>query len=95
MKKLIVVSIVCTVFNMSVQAKDVEQTICFSKVYSGNPSKYFPNGVPVAQLGDDIKLLGGICQARTLPQMNKNGWRLMQVVTGLQGAFGMVLSKVK
>ena len=95
MKKLIAASMLCTVLSISIQAKELEQTICFSKIYSGNPSKYFPNGVPVAQLGDDVKLLGGVCQARTLPEMNKNGWELMQVVTGLEGAFGMVLSKIK
>ena len=73
--------------------KKIEQTICFSKEFSPNKSSYFPNGVPLATLGDDVKLYGGKCNEKTLPELNKEGWRLIQVVAGLQSSFGMVLEK--
>lgn len=93
MKKVILGVIVAGLLSATASAKNIEQTICFSKEYTGNKSKYFPNGVPVAQLGDAVKLLGGKCQGRSLPEMNKAGWKLIQVVTGLNASFGMVLEK--
>ena len=41
-------------------------------------------------LGDNATLNGGECNGKTLPQMNKLGWRLIQVVGGLDSGFGMV-----
>ncbi len=60
----------------------IEQTICFSK-----------EGNYLAKLGDNVTLQGGKCNGRTLPEMNKNGWKLNQIVGGLSGAFGMLLTK--
>ena len=71
----------------------VEQTICFSKQYSGSPSQYFPKGVPMAVLGDDVVLYGGKCEGKKLGDMNKAGYKLVQVVTGLESSFGMVFEK--
>jgi hypothetical protein len=65
----------------------VEQTICFSQAYA--PSSSFN----YAQLGEDISLNNGSCQGKTLLQMNQEGWRLIQVVTGLNNSFGMILEK--
>ena len=93
MKKLVVAIMALGMMSGIVHAKGVEQTICFSKKFSENKSTYFPNGVPLATLGDDVKLYGGKCQQRTLPEMNKAGWKLIQVVTGLNNSFGMVLEK--
>ena len=85
MKKVILGSVIGLVLVSSFSfGKSVEQTICFSK-----------EGKYLAILGDNVTLQGGECQGRTLPQMNKAGWRLIQVVGGLQSAFGMILEKVK
>jgi hypothetical protein len=65
----------------------VEQTICFSQAYA--PSSSFN----YASLGEDISLNNGSCQGKTLLQMNQEGWRLIQVVTGLNNAFGMVFER--
>ena len=62
-----------------------EQTICFSKDSCDKLS--------YASLGDAVHLCAGKCQGRTLIEMNKDGWKLLQVVTGLSSAFGMVLEK--
>ncbi len=74
------------------EAFAVQQTICFSKKQI---SEY--NGIPIYQatLGDSVSLYGGKCHEKTLPQMNKAGWRLIQVVGGLDSAFGMVFQKGK
>lgn len=71
----------------------IEQTICFSQKDSG--AEYSP-GRPVllASLGDDTTLNGGKCEGGKLSDMNKKGWRLVQVVTGLNNSFGMVFEKV-
>ncbi len=61
---------------------DVEQTICFAR-----------EGKYVAKIGDNVSLHAGECLGRTLPQMNKDGWMLTEVVTGLQTSFGMVFTR--
>ena len=90
MKKLVVGAIVLGLISSAVYAKAVQQTICFSKE---KISEY--NGRPIYQgtLGDAVSLYGGECQGKTLPEMNKAGWKLIQVVGGLNSAFGMVLEK--
>jgi hypothetical protein len=73
----------------------IEQTICFSQEDTG--SKYSTNGNPIyiAMLGDNATLNGGKCNGRKLADMNKDGWRLVTVVAGLQSSFGIVLEKGK
>ena len=93
MKKIILGIVVLGLLSTTVYSKKIEQTICFSIKYSGKRTQYFPKGVPIAELGDSIKLYGGKCRGRSLPEMNKNGWKLIQVVTGLNSSFGMVLTK--
>ena len=67
-----------------------KETICFSQDESSLSSgrKYRS-----ASLGDSVTLNGGKCQGRTLIQMNKKGWKVIQVVTGLNRSFGMVMEK--
>ena len=93
MKKMIFSSVVSLVLLSSFSyGKNVEQTICFSQKDIGS----FPNSkrrMYMAVLGDNVTLNGGKCQGKTLPQMNKLGWRLIQVVGGLESAFGIVLEK--
>ena len=72
----------------NVYAKKIEQTICFSSSQCGGLGAY---GV----LGDSVKLCGGKCQGRTLAEMNKDGWKLIQVVNGLQSSFGMIFIREK
>lgn len=62
----------------------IEQTICFSST----------KGV-LATVGDDIALSGGECKGRVLAQMNQDGWKLTQILGGLQGSFGMVFTREK
>ncbi len=71
-------------------AKNVEQTICFSQDENtlSSGTKYHS-----ATLGDNVTLNGGKCQGKTLPQMNKKDWKVIQVVTGLNRAFGMVMER--
>ena len=89
MKKFLVSAVLIGGFLVSnANAKHIEQTICFSKSDCNNA---FSPGV----LGDDVKLCGGKCQGRTLGEMNKAGWKLIQVVNGLESAFGMVFIKEK
>jgi len=73
------------------RTSNIKQTICFSQNLSD--VKFGSRHIGVATLGDNVTLNGGECNGRTLPQMNQAGWRLIQVVTGLQEAFGMVLEK--
>jgi len=87
MKKLIAV-ILLTLINFYANANKIEQTICFSKSKCNTPYAY---GV----LGDNIKLCGGKCQGKTLTEMNKKGWKLIQIVNGLQSSFGMVFIREK
>jgi len=63
----------------------IEQTICFSNKGSGV--------VSYAVLGDDVVLSGGMCDGSKLSDMNAKGWKLTQVITGLQSSFGMVFEK--
>lgn len=67
-------------------AEEYVQTICFSK--SSCTDKY-----AYGTLGEDVGLCGGQCQGKKMPQMNAEGWRLIQVVGGLDSAFGMVFEK--
>ncbi len=86
MKKLVFGLVVAGLLSTVSYAKKLEQTICFSKSECGTPIAY-------GTLGDNVKLCGGKCQGKTIAQMNKNGWKLIQVVNGLQGSFGMVFIK--
>jgi hypothetical protein len=89
MKKMIMSSIVGLMVLSNIgYAKSVEQTICFSQEPLGGRHH-------LATLGDNVTLNGGKCKGKTLPQMNKLGWRLIQVVGGLESAFGMVLEKIE
>jgi len=47
----------------------------------------------MASLGDKVTLNSEKCKGKSLLQMNKEGWKLIQVVTGLNQSFGMVLEK--
>ncbi len=70
----------------------VQNTICFSKTEltrMGNRILW------QGSLGDDIPLHGGKCNGKKLAQMNKEGWSLIQVVGGIESAFGMVFQKGK
>ena len=84
-KTILFISIV-TIFSTVLNAKKTEQTICFSQ--SSCTDKY-----AYALLGNDQQLCGGKCQGRTLTQMNEKGWKLIQVVSGLESSFGMVFEK--
>ena len=46
-------------------------------------------------LGDGTTLNSKKCQGKTLTQMNKAGWRVIQIVGGLDSAFGVLLQKGK
>jgi len=91
MKKLILGVITIGLLSSTVYAKKIEQTICFSQEDTGQTigGKAFY----MASLGDQVTLNGGKCKGKTLIKMNKNGWKLVQVVTGLNRSFGMVLEK--
>ena len=69
------------------------QTICFSQYDTGR--KIGGKEFYLGQLGDDVKLNGGQCKGATLPEMNKKGWELVQVVSGLENSFSAVFKKVK
>ena len=86
MKKILFSSVLIGGFLVgNVYAKKIEQTICFSS------SKC--TGIGYGVLGDNVKLCGGKCHGRTLSEMNKAGWKLTQVVSGLSQSFGMVFTK--
>ncbi|MEA3383800.1 MAG: hypothetical protein U9Q20_03865 [Campylobacterota bacterium] len=40
-------------------------------------------------------MCGGKCQGKTLAKMNKDGWKLVQVISGLNSSFGMLFTKEK
>lgn len=65
-----------------------ENTVCFSQ---GDCNKKYSYGV----LGDKVKLCSGKCNGKTISQMNAEGWRLIQVVNGLQNSFGIVFERIK
>ena len=89
MKKILISATLIGGFLISnVYAKKIEQTICFS-------STTIEGVLHVGALGDNIKLSGGKCNGKTLAEMNKAGWKLTQVVYGVQKAFGMVFTKEK
>ena len=88
MKKVILGTIVLGLFSTTMYAKKVEQTICFSK--SSCTDKY-----AYGTFGNGTSLCGGKCKGKTLPQMNKEGWKLMQIIGGLQRSFGMLFIKEK
>lgn len=90
MKKTLLVGLLL----VSVSSYAVEQTICFSQEDTGRTYGTGGGKIYLASLGDDATLNGGKCGGSTLPEMNKKGWRLIQVVTGLNSSFGMVLEKV-
>jgi len=69
-------------------AKKIEPTICFSKSDCNDKYAY---GI----FGNGTNLCGGKCNGKTLPEMNKAGWKLIQVVGGLQSSFGMIFTKEK
>jgi len=67
-----------------------ECTICFSQKALPKSGQYqFYMGV----LGDDVSLSGGKCEGKTIQQMYDDGWRLIQVVSGLDQSFGIVFEK--
>ena len=88
MKKFI---LVLGLLTSSVYAKKIEQTICFAQEDTGQ--KIGGRAFYMASLGDNVTLNGGKCQGKTLIQMNKKGWKVIQVVTGLNRSFGMVMEK--
>jgi len=87
-KTMISVALISSFLVSNVYAKKIEQTICFSSSQCKGLGAY---GV----LGDSVHLCGGKCQGRTLAQMNKAGWKLIQVVNGLESSFGMVFIREK
>jgi len=81
MKKIILSSLIGLVLVSSLSfGKGVEQTICFTKL-----------GI----LSVTEKLEGYQCNGKTLIEMNKSGWRLVQIISGLSYSFGMLFEKVK
>ena len=88
MKKLILSGVLLSILSSSVCAKEVKQTICFSKADCSSKYTY-------ATIGDKVNLCGGACDGKTLEQMNKEGWKLTQVIGNLNMAFGMLLTKEK
>ena len=88
MKKFFVgIGLISGVLVSNISAKQIEQTICFSSNKC--------SGVSIGVLGDNVKLCGGECQGKTLGQMNKKGWKLIQVIDGLSESFGMLLTREK
>ena len=90
MKKIVLGLAVMGLFASSTYAKNIQQTICFSKE---KISEYAGRPIYQGVLGDAVSLYGGKCQGRNLPEMNKKGWKLIQVVGGLNSSFGMVLER--
>lgn len=52
-----------------------------------------PSSMTQGSIGDSAVMCGGECKGKTLLQMNKGGWRLIHVIEGLEGGFGMVFEK--
>jgi len=57
--------------------RDIQQFICFTSL-----------GI----LSQDQTLKGG-CKGRTLTEMNRDGYELIQVISGLNSSFGLVFTK--
>lgn len=89
MTKVLFTALLCT----SVTSYAIEQTICYSQYDTGRQVMGKP--FYMASVGDDAILNDGKCQGVTLHEMNKKGWRLIQVVTGLESSFGMVFEKIE
>lgn len=68
----------------SYAAKEV--TICFSQGQCDDKYSF-------AVLGNDVNLCGGKCKGRNIEEMYRDGWRLVQVVSGLQSSYGMVFER--
>ena len=88
MKKVILGAIVLGLLSTTVYAKKIEQTICFSK--ASCTERY-----AVAMIGDNVKICSGKCNGKTLAEMNKDGWKLTEVIGNLNMAFGMVFTREK
>lgn len=84
-KTNLIFSVLLLASTANVQA--VEQTICFAKSSCSNKYAY-------GLLGDNVQLCGGKCQGVKLATMNRRGWRLIQVISGLDSSFGMVFERV-
>ncbi len=108
MKKVGGIFLAISLFFVASNASAVQQTICFSKakddikvrVYGERNPKLktmalcdLPSGLTEGSIGDSAILCGGQCKGKTLKKMNKQRWRLIHVIEGLEGAFGMVLQK--
>lgn len=89
MKKALFCASLCA----SVSSYAIEQTICYSQYDTGR--QVMGKQLYMASIGDDAVLNGGKCQGVILAEMNKKGWRLVQVVTGLETSFGMVFEKIE
>jgi hypothetical protein len=89
--KLVFIGLGLSLSLSSAFAYKVEQTICFSQRDTGQ--KIGNREFYMASLGDNAILNGGKCQGRTLIQMNRKGWKLIQVISDVNEAFGMVLEK--
>jgi hypothetical protein len=76
----------------AVNVQAIEQTICFS--YKDTGQRVGNYVVKVGMLGDDVTLHSGKCRGVKLADMNKRGWKLVFVVTGLESSFGMVFERV-
>jgi len=88
MKRLVLGLVAIVLLSSVGYAKKIEQTICFSKSSCSDKYSY-------GTFGNGTSLCGGKCQGKTLPEMNKEGWKLIQVVGGLQSSFGMIFTKEK
>src|ERR1035441_7776369 len=85
MKKLILAfGMVAISTATSYAAKEV--TICFSQGQCDDKYSY-------AVLGNDVNLCGGKCKGKNIEEMYRDGWRLLQVVSGLQSSYGMVFER--
>ena len=84
--------VIFTVLLLLVPLFGTEQTICFAQK---NVAEQNEEPLYIASLGDEVTLNWGKCKGATLLEMNKKGWELIQVVTGLQSSFGMVFKKTK
>ena len=73
-------------FASAINVQAIEQTICSSK--SSCSSR-----IAWASLGNHVELCGGKCNGKTLPEMNKAGWKLIQVITNLESSFGMLFER--
>lgn len=85
MKKIIILTGCLLIYSSTLYGKKIEQTICFSQT---SCVKF-----PIAELGNNVQLCGGKCQGRSIIQMNKKGWKVVQIISGLSNSFGILLEK--